>query len=101
MNEPRQLLRDTLRALAEQPIAELVTLIDRPRREEVRGASGRAYRVKSSAFWDAEAWGSDLFVEARVFELSGWRRRFPHKSGLTIDPDSGAVFPHHPFRTDG
>jgi hypothetical protein len=94
MNEPRLLLRDTLLTLAGQPVQDLAQLVEHPRRDLVSRPSGGRYRIKSSAFWDIEAWDSFLYVEVRVFEASGWRSRFPHKSGLTVDPDSGEVFPH-------
>jgi hypothetical protein len=48
--------------------------------EQVKSPSGRIFRVKSHAFWDMDAWESDLLVIVRVYPRASWRRFWPYKA---------------------
>ena len=42
--------------------------------EEVVTATGRRFRVKSTAFWDMEEWASAMYVIVNVYPIPRWRR---------------------------
>jgi hypothetical protein len=72
------------RSLAEQKGAELAALsweeLDsyEPRDEQVALPSGQTFRVNSKAYWDMDAWRSDMLVSVNVYALRGWRRYRPY-----------------------
>jgi hypothetical protein len=77
---------DEARALARERAEEIAALswadLDAygEREEEVKSPSGRSFRVKSIAFWDMEAWESDMYVIAKVYADHGARRWWPWKA---------------------
>jgi hypothetical protein len=74
---------DEGRDLATQKVDELVALpwkaLDRyePRDEDVTSPSSRRFRVKSHAYWDMEAWQSDMRVTVKVYAPRGLHRYWP------------------------
>jgi hypothetical protein len=72
------------RSLAERKVADLTALsweeLDRYDRqvEEVELPSGEQLRVVSLAFWDMDAWESDMLLSVKVYATRGWRRFRPY-----------------------
>jgi hypothetical protein len=72
------------RSLALRTAAEVAALswekLDsyEPHDDQVTLESGHTFRVKSSAFWDMDAWQSDMQVSVKVYSSHGWRRYRPY-----------------------
>src|SRR2546426_11515903 len=86
------------RNVAAHKVAELVALswedLDRYdlRTEKVTLPSGRTYRVKSRAYWDMDAWQSDMRVSVKVYATQGLRRYWPLTAHAVR---GGGGFPEH------
>jgi hypothetical protein len=71
--------------LAAQKVSELNALsweeLDRDKRiEDVTLSNGQRFKVESQAFWDMDAWESDMWLGAKVYATRGWHRYWPHKA---------------------
>jgi hypothetical protein len=76
-SEARTIAEDRLREVAALPLEELLRFEEGPVDDEVTAPSGKAYRIHTEAFWDWEAYDSDLFVKVSVSGRgSRWWQRY-------------------------
>ncbi len=93
MSEARALAEGRLRELAALPLEELLRFEEGCVGEEVITPSGTTYRIHTQAFWDWEAYDSELFVQVHV---SGRGLRWWERYGGTHLRDPEDDFAPHP-----
>jgi hypothetical protein len=93
-DEARALIRLKVEEIRALTWEELDTYGERV--EEVVSSSGRRLRLKSSTFWDTEEWASGIYIVAKAYPVTGWRRWWPYREVTTRGGPDDLVPPRPP-----